>query len=131
VALLVALVKAGLPKRTIALLLAAFTCVGPLGACLGFRLAKGALGGVLEPLLVALTAGTFIYVGATEVVAEEFGSSGPHHDDGCDAGGGVGVTTRAASKAAKFTSFCGGLALIGAVIAVTERLEAAALAASF
>lgn len=66
VALLVALVKSGLSKRRIALLLGGFTLVGPLGLGCGV-LAKEVIGGAVEPLLVALTAGTFFYVAATEV----------------------------------------------------------------
>jgi zinc transporter 1/2/3 len=66
VALLVALVKAGLPKRRVALLLGCFSAVGLVGLG-GGLLAKEAAGGAVEPLLVALTAGTFLYVAATEV----------------------------------------------------------------
>jgi zinc transporter ZupT len=70
VALLVALVKSGLSKRRIALLLGGFTLVGPLGLGCGV-LAKEVIGGAVEPLLVALTAGTFLYVAATEVRQQE------------------------------------------------------------
>jgi len=116
VALLVALVKAGLPRRGVAALLAAFSLVGPLGLGAGI-LAKQVGGGALEPLLVALTAGTFLYVGATEVVAEEFGEA---HGT-CDG-------TLGASKAAKVLSMLVGMAITGAAIVVAERFEAAALA---
>lgn len=58
----------GLSKRQIAVLLGLFSLVGPAGLGLGL-LAKRSLGGLVEPVLVALTAGTFLYVGATEVRA--------------------------------------------------------------
>lgn len=112
VALLVALVKAGLPKRQIIGLLGAFSLVGPIGACMGVA-AKEVVGGLVEPLLVALTAGTFLYVGATEVVGEEF--EGHSNAKGPDDG---------ASKGAKFLALSGGMAVIAAVIAVTDRIEA-------
>ena len=110
VALLVALVKAGLSKPQITALLGAFTAVGPLGLACGLA-AKDMAGGLAEPLLVALTAGTFIYVGATEVVAEKIES----HE--------------VAGKWPKFLSMSTGMGLIAAVIALTERLEASAMAA--
>jgi len=108
VALLVALVKAGLPKQQVALLLGGFSAVGPLGVACGL-LAKEVVGGAVEPLLVALTAGTFLYVAATEVVAEEFASY-----EHC-------------RKGAKVAAFGTGIGLISAVVGVSERLEGAAL----
>ena len=52
-------------------MLCAFSCVGPVGAALGFAVQRAA-GHGLEGAMLALTAGTFVYVGATEVVGEEF-----------------------------------------------------------
>ena len=112
VALLIALVKAGLGKRRICALLGLFSAVGPIGLAAGV-LVKEVAGGMVEPLLVALTAGTFIYVGATEVVAEEFGGEGNPHEH--------------APKGAKFGAMVTGMGLIGAIVAVTGRLEASAL----
>ena len=56
-----------------------FTAMGPLGcvAGLGLHARFGKLfGGALDGALIALTAGTFVYVGATEVVPEEFEDGG-------------------------------------------------------
>ena len=53
--------------------------MGPLGcvAGLGLHARFGKLfGGALDGALIALTAGTFVYVGATEVVPEEFEDGG-------------------------------------------------------
>mmetsp|Transcript_20616 Transcript_20616/g.42264 ORF Transcript_20616/g.42264 Transcript_20616/m.42264 type:complete len:351 (-) Transcript_20616:165-1217(-) len=107
VALLVALVKAGLSKSHITALLSAFSMIGPIGLLCGVA-AKDFAGSLAEPLLVALTAGTFFYVGATEVVAEEFESY--EH----------------AGKWSKFVSFSVGMGLISVVISMAERLEATA-----
>merc|ERR1719263_2461311 len=70
-ALLVALLKGGLTQRRTAQLLACFSLVGPSGFIVGTMLKRLAPAKVAAAL-VAMTAGTFIYVGATEVVAGEF-----------------------------------------------------------
>ena len=102
-ALLVALVKSGLPKSRIILLLGAFTALGPLGLAAGIA-AKRIIGARTESLLVALTAGTFIYVGATEVVAEEFESP-------------------IENKWPKVGALSMGVVLIAAIIYATEAIE--------
>lgn len=74
-ALLVALLRAGITGRRLLRLLLTFTAMGPIGACLGLTLKSvfsTSLGGALDGALIALTAGTFVYVGATEVIPEEF-----------------------------------------------------------
>mmetsp|Transcript_7948 Transcript_7948/g.23693 ORF Transcript_7948/g.23693 Transcript_7948/m.23693 type:complete len:313 (+) Transcript_7948:125-1063(+) len=78
-ALVVALLRAGLAGPRLVKLLLVFTAMGPAGAALGLGLQKwfgGAFGGALDGALIALTAGTFVYVGATEVVPEEFDEGG-------------------------------------------------------
>ena len=102
-ALLVALVKSGLSKRRIIMLLTGFTLVGPIGVLCGIA-AKEVIGGRAEALLVALTAGTFIYVGATEVVGEEFEAP-------------------VERKWAKFGAFSGGIVAIVLIIGMVGRLE--------
>ena len=102
-ALLVALVKSGLPKSRIILLLGGFTALGPLGLAAGIA-AKRIIGARTESLLVALTAGTFIYVGATEVVAEEFESP-------------------IENKWPKVGALSMGVVLIAAIIYATEAIE--------
>jgi zinc transporter 1/2/3 len=56
-----------------------------------------------DAVLVAITAGTFLYVGATEVCNEEF-------EDG---------TTN--DKLIRFSALAGGMALIGLISTVSER----------
>ena len=71
--------RAGLRGPKLLRLLLLFTAMGPLGcvAGLGLHARFGKLfGGALDGALIALTAGTFVYVGATEVVPEEFEDGG-------------------------------------------------------
>ena len=78
-ALLVALLRSGIRGKRLLRLLLTFTAMGPVGAGLGLGLQKcmaGSLGGALDGALIALTAGTFVYVGATEVIPEEFEDGG-------------------------------------------------------
>ncbi|KAJ8614592.1 hypothetical protein CTAYLR_004975 [Chrysophaeum taylorii] len=76
VALLVALLRAGLKGSKLLKLLLTFTAMGPLGSLTGLLLhdkfAATRTGALLDGALVSLTAGTFIFVGATEVIPEEF-----------------------------------------------------------
>lgn len=82
VALLVALVRAGLTGKKLVRLLLLFTAMGPIGSTLGFFLhgsfSATPLGPVLDGALLALTAGTFVFVGATEVIPEEFEGDKPY-----------------------------------------------------
>lgn len=66
IALLVALVKSSLSPTSIIKLLSVFSLVGPVGVVLG-SLIKQEASPLVEGALVAATAGTFLYVGATEV----------------------------------------------------------------
>ena len=68
-ALLVAFLKTGMPKTAIIRWLGLFSLVGPLGVSLGIMISKIATP-FAEAVIVALTAGTFIFVGATEVLIE-------------------------------------------------------------
>ena len=60
-----------MPTREIIRWLGLFSLVGPFGVTLGIFIARVASPWV-EAAIVAITAGTFLYVGATEVVNEEF-----------------------------------------------------------
>ena len=71
IALLVAFLKTSLTVPQIMKWLALFSCVGPLGVGLGVLISKIATP-YMDAVIVAITAGTFLYVGATEVVNEEF-----------------------------------------------------------
>lgn len=108
-ALVVALLRAGLRGPKLLRLLLVFTAMGPLGclAGLGLHSRFGKIfGGALDGTLIALTAGTFVYVGATEVVPEEFGDGD-------------------ASKAKVFALLLGVATILG-LIRVSNVLEARA-----
>ena len=108
-ALVVALLRAGLRGPKLLRLLLLFTAMGPLGcvAGLGLHARFGKLfGGALDGALIALTAGTFVYVGATEVVPEEF-------EDG-------------AASRAKVVALLLGVATILGLARVADLLEARA-----
>ncbi|CAM9772797.1 unnamed protein product [Phaeothamnion confervicola] len=100
IALLVSFLRSGLNERQIIFYLGLFSCVAPLGVVLGMFVNEFA-GKLTDATLVALTAGTFVYVGATEVVAEEFEE--PDH---------------------RWTKF---LALLGGCLAVSSQRSAAVL----
>ncbi|CAM9546984.1 unnamed protein product [Scytosiphon promiscuus] len=74
-ALLVSFLKSGLTERQVVKYLSIFSCIGPVGLSIGIAISEFA-GKLADAVLVAMAAGTFIYVGATEVIAEEFES--PH-----------------------------------------------------
>ena len=49
----------------------AFSVMGPIGVCLGMAV-KQVAPPIVDALMLATVAGTFIYVGATEVIPEEW-----------------------------------------------------------
>jgi zinc transporter 1/2/3 len=65
-ALLVSFLKSGLSVKAIALCLTAFSAVSLIGMSAGM-VAKTMASGATEAAIMAVTAGTFVYVGATEV----------------------------------------------------------------
>lgn len=71
IALLVALVKSGMPRNQIVQYLSIFSSMGPLGVGLGMAVNEYA-SPLVDRLVLALVAGTFVYVGATEVIPEEW-----------------------------------------------------------
>ncbi|GMH78471.1 hypothetical protein TL16_g07813, partial [Triparma laevis f. inornata] len=71
IALLVAFLKSGMPKPEIVKFLSAFSVMGPVGVCLGMAV-KQVAPPIVDALMLATVAGTFIYVGATEVIPEEW-----------------------------------------------------------
>ena len=80
-----------------------FSLVAPMGVMTGIFVSKVASPWI-EAAIVAVTAGTFLYVGATEVVNEEFEEvSGPE-------------------KWQKFASFIGGVLSIMAITFFSERV---------
>jgi len=71
VALLVAFLKTGMKPRQIVTYLSIFSMVGPLGVGLGMLLNEFATP-LADAIMLAIVAGTFVYVGATEVIPEEW-----------------------------------------------------------
>lgn len=54
-----------------------FSIIGPLGVFLG-RFIQALASPLVEGLLVAMTAGTFLYVGTTEIIPESFDDEVPY-----------------------------------------------------
>lgn len=76
VALLVAFLKSGLPERSVVKHLTVFSLMGPIGVALGMAVNEFAAP-VVDSVMLAVVAGTFVYVGATEIVPEEW-ENGEH-----------------------------------------------------
>lgn len=71
IALLVAFLKSGMPKGDIIRFLSVFSCMGPIGVAIGMAVNEFAAP-IVDSIMLAIVAGTFVYVGATEVIPEEF-----------------------------------------------------------
>jgi solute carrier family 39 (zinc transporter), member 1/2/3 len=74
IALLVAFLKSGMPKSQILQYLSIFACMGPIGVALGMAVNEYAAP-VVDSIMLSIVAGTFVYVGATEVIPEEWEDS--------------------------------------------------------
>lgn len=102
IALLVAFLKSGLSEGQTTRYLSLFSTVGMIGVVLGLAVSSWA-SAVWDSIFVALTAGTFLYVGCTEIVAEEF-----EEEQG---------------KWKKFGALLAGVVIVGAITTVTEGWE--------
>jgi len=71
IALLIAFLKSGMPKNQIAKYLSVFSMMGPIGVAIGMCVNEFAAP-IVDSIMLATVAGTFIYVGATEVIPEEW-----------------------------------------------------------
>jgi len=71
IALLVAFLKSGMSKDQIVKYLSVFSAMGPVGVALGMAVNEFAAP-IVDAIMLATVAGTFIYVGATEVIPEEW-----------------------------------------------------------
>lgn len=71
IALLVAFIKSGLPKNQIIQFLSIFSAMGPIGVAIGMAVNEFAAP-IVDAIMLATVAGTFVYVGATEVIPEEW-----------------------------------------------------------
>lgn len=74
IALLVAFLKSGMPKVQIIQFLSAFSAMGPIGVAVGMAVNEFA-SPIVDASMLAIVAGTFIYVGATEIIPEEWEDS--------------------------------------------------------
>jgi len=70
-ALLVAFLKTSMERKVIMRWLGLFSIIGPFGVFLG-RFIQALASPMVEGFLVAMTAGTFLYVGTTEIIPESF-----------------------------------------------------------
>ncbi|CAJ1936225.1 unnamed protein product [Cylindrotheca closterium] len=102
IALLVAFLKSGLSKGEIIRFLSIFSAMGPIGVALGMAVNQFAAP-IVDAIMVAVVAGTFVYVGATEVIPEEWEES--EH------------------KWKKFAALMGGIVSILAITQYTAKLE--------
>jgi solute carrier family 39 (zinc transporter), member 1/2/3 len=102
IALLVAFLKSGMPKPDIVKYLSIFSCMGPVGVAIGMAVNSFATP-IVDATMLAVVAGTFVYVGATEVIPEEW--EDPEH------------------KWKKFFSLIGGIVSIFAITQYTMTLE--------
>ena len=71
IALLVAFLKSGLQESDIIKYLSIFSMMGPIGVAAGMAVKEFAHP-IVDAIVLAAVAGTFIYVGATEVIPEEW-----------------------------------------------------------
>ena len=104
IALLVAFLKTSMPRPQVMRWLALFSMVGPLGVTAGVLISKIATP-LMDAIIVALTAGTFLYVGCTEVINEEFEDA------------------KGMEKWKKFGALLGGMGTIVAATMFTEGWE--------
>lgn len=74
IALLVAFLKSGMSKPDIIRYLSVFSCMGPIGVAIGMAVNNFA-SPLVDAIMLAVVAGTFVYVGATEVIPEEWEDS--------------------------------------------------------
>ena len=77
IALLVAFIKSGMTQGEIIRFLSIFSCMGPLGVALGMAVNEFAAP-IVDSIMLAIVAGTFVYVGATEVIPEEWEDGASH-----------------------------------------------------
>jgi len=71
IALLVAFLKSGMSKTQITRCLSIFSAMGPIGVLIGMAVNEFAPP-IVDSIMLATVAGTFVYVGATEVIPEEW-----------------------------------------------------------
>mmetsp|Transcript_41043 Transcript_41043/g.41927 ORF Transcript_41043/g.41927 Transcript_41043/m.41927 type:complete len:392 (-) Transcript_41043:152-1327(-) len=104
VALLVAFLKTSMSRAAIGRWLSLYSCIGPLGVSAGVLISRMS-SPFFSAAIVAMTAGTFLYVAATEIITEEF-----EECEGVD-------------KWARYAGLLSGVGLIYAVTRITESWD--------
>jgi len=102
IALLVAFLKSGLSEGEITKYLSIFSAMGPIGVAIGMAVNEFAAP-IVDAVMLAIVAGTFVYVGATEVIPEEWEDS--------------------SNKWKKFISLMSGIVSIFVITQYTSSLE--------
>ena len=92
-----------MPKPEIVKYLSIFSAMGPVGVAIGMGV-KSFAAPIVDAIMLAVVAGTFVYVGATEVIPEEWEE--PEH------------------KWKKFAALISGIVSVFAITQYTMTLEA-------
>lgn len=108
-ALLVALLKSGMTRQEVVWYMSLFSVVGPLSTALGIAINKFA-NPKLDAVLVAVTAGTFLYMSCTEIANDEFA------DD-------MGVTLSSTQRYSRLGAMLSGVVTILALAKFAARWE--------
>lgn len=69
------MVKEQTNKAVYVLFIILFSAVTPLGCCIGMTLNSAGIPGYIVPGFTAFAIGSFLYIGTTEIIADEFHSS--------------------------------------------------------
>lgn len=104
-ALIVTFLRTNMSRKNILRWLGFYSLMAPLGV-LGGIVIQQVADPIVEGLILALTAGTFVYVGASEIVNEEF-EEGKSHE-----------------KYWKFLSFVSGMVILGYLQHLSDKWEA-------
>lgn len=103
-ALLIAFLKTDMSASSITKWLIGFSCMGLLGVSAGIYVNTIASESV-EAIILAITAGTFVYVGATEIANEEFEGASNYQ------------------KLLRFVAYCGGAFVMASISTLSEQWE--------
>jgi len=118
-ALLVSFLKTGMSQADIIIYMSIFSVVGPVSVLLGIVISKTA-DPKLDSIIVAITAGTFIYMACTEIANEEFPEAGEIEGGG---GGGGGGEVTLEQRYQRLAAIGAGIATILGLAHVSEGWE--------
>lgn len=102
ISLLAAFLRSGMTRKKIQKCLIVFSTMGPIGMMLGMMLHQFSIP-LLNSILHALVAGTFLYVSATEIIPEEW--------------------DRGERKWKKFGAFLSGIGMVLGILKYSRKLE--------